>query len=118
MRRILAGLALALLIAAPVDARAEATVTIDDSSPSAGDTITFTVESTAQSLVQLRCLQGSELVLAGGGRAHYDSPYIETVWLVSPSYTGGPADCEVTVYTWNQHFRFRTIASLAFEVSS
>lgn len=106
MRRILAGLALALLIASPVYAAkpvASGTLAITSLDARFGGEVTFSattdnLKGYEYPLVYLACYQGSTIVygqldyptttfILGGG----SSP-----WWNSP----GPADCEATLYAY------------------
>src|SRR3990170_1663680 len=106
MKRILAGLALALLIASPVYAAkpvASGTLAITSLDAQFGGAVTFSattdnLKGYQYPLVYLACYQGATLVygqlglptetfILGGGSSD---------WWTSP----GPADCEATLYAY------------------
>jgi hypothetical protein len=120
MIKVALSLLLLLVLASPVSAKNVTTVSLDNTSPHYGDTVTYTVDTTVpHSVSSLTCYQNGNLVLVGGGLAQYTGHYSETVPLASQAYAGGAADCEVKVETWGQNTNhFKTIEEFKFTVAA
>lgn len=88
-----------------------------DSAPNWGDTVTFTVSTTATSEphVDLTCSQGGTVVYSAttGFYASYPWPWTQHMNLGSQMWTGGDAACSARLYMFNGK-RTSTLAALSF----
>lgn len=118
MKRILAGLALAFLLASPVyAARITGTVTVDQPELHYGDSVTFSVVTNAPvTIVGFQCYQGGTFVLWGGGIVHREPVYTTRPdTLSSLAYTGGAADCTATLRSYRNNHE-KVLDTVDFEV--
>jgi hypothetical protein len=84
----------------------------NDGLPNFGDSVMFNVATTS-TFVSLNCYQGSSWVYAAGGY-----PAGSELLLSSNSWTGGAADCMVTVFTTTDGSRTTTLGTLSFRVEA
>jgi hypothetical protein len=94
-----------------------------DGVPHYGQQVTFNVSTTAtdQPFVRLNCYQGATEVYwaSAGFYDGYPWPWTRNFTLSSSYWTGGAASCIAELYyTPDGGKRFRTLASLSFEVSA
>lgn len=118
MKRIIAGLALALLVASPVAAGKPVptgTITLNETDVALGDTVTFTVTDVPKNVkrprIEVLCYQDGALVygeagsdtdtflLGGGGSIWKDG--------------GGPADCVANLFYFDDRGPVQTYVRLA-----
>jgi hypothetical protein len=90
-----------------------------DGVPHHGDTVTFTVSTTAtdRPYVGLTCTQGRTLVYSGQVGYFPDYPWWQYFVLDSSYWTPGTADCTATLQTWNGR-SWASLASVNFQVAA
>lgn len=86
-----------------------------DGQPNYGDTITFSVSTTAttQPYVQLDCSQNGTVVYQHQAGIYAGYPWSQDYILSSNYWTGGPASCTATL-EYNTRHGTSTLATLAF----
>lgn len=119
MKRLLAlalGLLLALALVVPVSAaKTTATITLDDSTPAFGQSVTYTIETNADHWhLWVECFQ-DDFVYWAGGIFHTSSPISETHPLDSDLWSGGAANCTAAVRVSRAN-GYRVIEQVAFHV--
>ena len=83
-----------------------------------GDTITFTVTTTAdRPYVSVKCHQGGTLVYAASAGFYADYPWSRTFGLETTMWTSGGADCTATLYTTKDGTRLNVLATLGFNTA-
>lgn len=124
----IASFAAALAVAAPAlaargdagPAKAASSISLaSPGQPSYGDTVEFTVATTAteQPYVNLKCQQGSELV-NDSWRSYFGAGLADLRFALStPTWTGGAADCTASLTMWFNG-RNRVLATTSFHVSA
>ena len=126
MRRILAGLALALLIASPVYGKAGASITAGDGPFTFGQSVsrdTLVVSWTPANgkpashgyWAQADCSQGGTLVYRQYQSLDSDVQAAGFAFGPTPSWPGGGADCTLTLLRTDDG-AFRAVATAAFVV--
>ncbi len=114
MKRLIAGLLLALLIASPVAAAkpAQAFITADAATYAVGDTITF---ATSEGVIDFRCVDEDGTVLLGGGLFRGDFDFVVSY---SPAWAADPVSLDCTASLVDLiHGRIRTLASTEFALT-
>lgn len=96
--------------------------TAPGTAPSYGQTVTFTVSTTAtdKPMVELDCSQRGTLVYqhSAGFYPDYPWPWLQNYPLSSTAWTAGAADCVATLYYSNNKGGFVTVTTLSFPVSA
>ena len=91
-----------------------------DGQPHWGQTVTFSVSTTAtdKPSVRLDCYQGGALVYthSAGFYPSYPWPQSQNYILQSSAWTGGAADCTATLYYMNSRGTSVTLTTLSFPV--
>jgi hypothetical protein len=90
-----------------------------NTAPNWGDTVTFTLSTTATSpFVQLDCYQGSTWVFTGSV-GYFDAyPWAKQFVLWSNYWAGGAASCTAKLYTTTDGSTMNVLSALNFEVGS
>lgn len=87
--------------------------------PQYGDTITFTVSTTAtsQPFVNLVCYQNGVLVANGWGAFFAGGLGGENFVLSSPAWSGGAANCTANLDMYVSSSKYKVLTSTSFDVS-
>jgi hypothetical protein len=105
-------------ISPPIVVSSSSFTALATSGPRYGDTITFSVDTTATSypFVNLTCFQNGGLVAQGSATFFAGAPG-GTFGLYSPKWTGGAADCTANLdMYWNG--KWKHLASTSFHVDA
>jgi hypothetical protein len=88
--------------------------------PNWGETVTFTVSTTATSrpFVSLSCYQSGVRVYSFSAGIFPDYAWTQTYTLRSSNWTGGPADCTATGYYFTSNGREKVFGTTSFPVSA
>ena len=116
----IASIAAALALAAPAlagPAKPVSAISLASPAPSYGDSVEFTVSTTATDspFVNVKCYQGSTLV--NDSWASYFGAHNRSFGLETPTWTGGAADCTATLTMWSNE-RNKVLASTSFHVGA
>jgi hypothetical protein len=90
-----------------------------DSTVNYGDTITFSVTTSAtRPFVQLSCFQAGDLVYSKSAGFFADYSFSNTYTLSSSYWSGGAADCTATAYYFTSTGREQVLTTLDFPVAA
>jgi hypothetical protein len=87
--------------------------------PNWGDTITFTVNTSASTpIVVLNCSQGSSAVYTASAGFYPSYAWPATYMLSSTAWTGGAASCVASLYSYGSNGKYTKLATLSFGVAA